>query len=234
MLQNVKAKKIVFLFPTNAIKSGVLLDSIFENKNFYNNYNLTFCFDSENGKNLDFVKKNNFDYIVVQKDYKNLENITYDILISCGWGWKIPNFIIDKSTLASLNCHSSLLPDYKGGSVYRYYWANCEKYTGATVHFLTEKFDAGNILTQEKILISKKDTSTEILIKVSHLTSVLIRESILKVESGEKGYTQTTGRYFFRTSRYKLRLHRLINCLYDFLGISKKWMTPYKDESDLK
>lgn len=228
MSKSIKNKKIVFLFPSNAIKSKIVINSIKEHGSFYCDYDLFFCFDAAVGQNVDFAKKHKFKYIIINKEHEINENIDYDFIISCGWGWKIPDSIISRSKIASLNCHSSLLPDYKGGSVYNYYWANCEDYAGASVHYLSNEFDKGNILAQEKISISKEYNPKGILEKVSYLTSVLIRESILKAERGDHGDAQVGGRYFYKTNRYKLILHRVVNKILKSLGFKQRWMTPHK------
>lgn len=227
MLKSLKVEKIVFLMPANAIKSNIVMKSILTSY-FYKDYSVTFCFDKKEGENIELAKLYNASCLYTDKSYSSLREIEYDLLISCAWGWLIPIDIINKSKVASLNCHSSYLPDYKGGSAYNHYWANCEDFTGATVHFLNEKFDEGNILTQELVAINKKDTANDILIKVSHLTSALIRESILLVEKGDKGFVQKGGRYFFKVTNYQLYFYRAINKLIKLLKINATYYTKHK------
>ena len=52
------------------------------------------------------------------------------------------------------NIHPSLLPKYKGRDPINDVIKKKEKISGVTVHKLTNKFDEGEILYQEKILIS--------------------------------------------------------------------------------
>lgn len=229
MSKSLKIEKIVFLFPSNAIKSKIVLESILEHRFFYKKYDLLFCFNSESGQNFDLAQKRDLTTLIVSKELKELENIQYDLLVSCGWGWKISERTINKAKVAALNCHSSYLPDYKGGSVYNYYWANHEKFAGASIHFLTRNFDEGNILTQEKIMISNRDKPMDILKNVSSLTAILIREAILRVENGEVGIEQKGGRYFFKTNRYNLYFHRIVNKLLRFFGSNKTFYTKYRE-----
>ena len=56
-----------------------------------------------------------------------------------------------------LNIHPSLLPKYKGLDVHKRVIINRERYTGCTVHIVSNKLDSGKIILQKKIKIYKKD-----------------------------------------------------------------------------
>ena len=49
-----------------------------------------------------------------------------------------------------LNIHPSLLPKYKGLNTHKRVIKNKEKYTGATVHLVSEKLDSGKIILKKK------------------------------------------------------------------------------------
>jgi len=220
-------KTIIWLFPGNAIKSNIVLCSIIKHNYFYKNYKNIFVFDGK-GKNFELAKKNDFECILSNKNLEEIKNFDYNFLIACGWGYKVNEYFIKNAETAAINAHSSFLPDYKGASVYYHYWANVEKYAGATIHFLTENFDEGNIIAQEKIFLSVKDSPIDILKKISYITSILIREAILKIENGEKGIEQKGGRYFYKANRYILWLHRVINLFLYFSKNKRRWLTKFK------
>ena len=67
------------------------------------------------------------------------------------------NFI-NKFKKPILNIHPSLLPKYKGLNTHRRAIKNKDKFSGATVHFVTPKLDSGKIILQKKVKISKIDT----------------------------------------------------------------------------
>ncbi len=62
----------------------------------------------------------------------------------------------------AINFHPGLLPAYAG--LYTYQWAvrNGEKRFGSTIHFMTEKVDAGDILTEEQFDITDTDTGLSV------------------------------------------------------------------------
>ncbi|HEY7357813.1 MAG TPA: methionyl-tRNA formyltransferase [Ktedonobacterales bacterium] len=61
--------------------------------------------------------------------------------------------------LGALNLHPSLLPAYRGPAPGFWVLRNGEQFTGATVHLMDERFDAGDILLQEEFEIPEGITS---------------------------------------------------------------------------
>ena len=57
-----------------------------------------------------------------------------------------------------INIHPSLLPKYKGLNTHERVIKNKEKYSGCTVHYVSEKLDSGKIIMQKKVKILKNDT----------------------------------------------------------------------------
>ena len=57
-----------------------------------------------------------------------------------------------------INIHPSLLPKYKGLNTHERVIKNNEKYSGCTVHYVSEKLDSGKIIMQKKVKIFKNDT----------------------------------------------------------------------------
>lgn len=62
-----------------------------------------------------------------------------------------------------LNIHGSLLPDYRGIMPGFWVLANGEKFTGATIHRMSEGIDEGEILFQEKVDISNCKTMFQVI-----------------------------------------------------------------------
>ena len=48
-----------------------------------------------------------------------------------------------------LNIHPSLLPKYKGLNTHKRVLKNKEKFSGCTVHYVTNKLDSGRIILQK-------------------------------------------------------------------------------------
>jgi len=87
---------------------------------------------------------------------------------------------ITKFTKPILNIHPSLLPKYKGLNTHKRVIKNKEKYTGATVHLVSEKLDSGKIILKKKIKISKYDNDKTLEKKVLKTEHSLYPQAIKK------------------------------------------------------
>ncbi|MEE4197208.1 MAG: formyltransferase family protein [Bacteroidales bacterium] len=216
---------VLILTPSNSLKGNEVIKA-FNNNKLFKEYKVLFCFETEQGDNISLL---NFDqYLIVGKKINKCKLPEYDFLISCGWGWIIPDAILKKARLASINCHGSYLPDYKGGSVYKHYWANCEKYAGISFHFLTSEIDEGEVLLREKIRLEITDNPKDILIKQSRRTVELLPKVIGLIEKGYHGKIFSGGRYFKPIENKKLKFYRLINLFFYSLGLKYRIYTPNK------
>jgi methionyl-tRNA formyltransferase len=67
----------------------------------------------------------------------------------------------------ALNMHGSLLPKYRGRAPVNWAIIHGETETGATLHYMTEKPDSGDIVAQTAVPILPDDTAKEVLDKVT-------------------------------------------------------------------
>ena len=80
-----------------------------------------------------------------------------------------------------INIHPSLLPRYKGLNTHSRAIQNKDKFSGCTVHFVTEKLDSGKIIMQKKIKILKKDTPSSLARKILKQEHKIYPKAILKI-----------------------------------------------------
>ena len=80
-----------------------------------------------------------------------------------------------------INIHPSILPRYKGLNTHSRAIQNKDKFSGCTVHFVTEKLDSGKIIMQKKIKISKKDTQSSLARKILKQEHKIYPKAILKI-----------------------------------------------------
>ncbi|BBM65855.1 hypothetical protein VA249_25010 [Vibrio alfacsensis] len=217
---------IVIYTPSKSVKGNVVVDYLFNNRFFTENFSVFIIVDKES---LDFNEKYESKFKIFVDDGQFPECLTnIDYIITVGWGGIIRNDVISRARCAALNCHSSMLPDYKGGSAYNHYWANCEDFSGATIHYLTSKVDSGNIVAQSTFKLSRKDSPMSILQRASELTGPLLIEALLKTQQGYRGELNNGGRYFFKVrSKYQLVFYRILNLSLKKAGLKRKLM-PYK------
>jgi len=67
----------------------------------------------------------------------------------------------------ALNMHGSLLPKYRGRVPVNWAIIKGEKETGATLHYMTEKPDNGDIVAQQAVPILPNDTALQVFQKVT-------------------------------------------------------------------
>ena len=80
-----------------------------------------------------------------------------------------------------INIHPSLLPIYKGLNTHSRAIQNKDKFSGCTVHYVTEKLDSGKIIMQKKIKILKKDTPSSLARKILKQEHKIYPKAILKI-----------------------------------------------------
>ena len=73
-----------------------------------------------------------------------------------------------------INLHGSLLPKYRGRCPINWAVINGEKETGVTLHYMTAKPDAGDILAQEKFPIGTNDTARDVHEKAAKAAAKLL------------------------------------------------------------
>ena len=80
-----------------------------------------------------------------------------------------------------INIHPSLLPKYKGLNTHHKAIINKDKFSGCTVHYVTEKLDSGKIIMQKKIKITTKDNTVSLAKKVLEQEHKLYPAAIMRI-----------------------------------------------------
>lgn len=102
----------------------------------------------------------------------------YDLAISMGNGY-IPKRIYSIFKAGMLNIHHEVLPDFAGGQSVVWPLVEGKEWTGFSIHKVTRKIDAGDILVVEKRRIQIKSTFGQ-TVKLNYLESK--QQSILALE----------------------------------------------------
>jgi len=107
-----------------------------------------------------------------------------DFIIVSGYGKLIPKPWLDLPKIMAVNMHPSLLPQYPGRCPAEWAILNGETETGVTLIQMTEKFDAGPILVQEKIAIQPDDTRLTLYTKLFDLGAKMLIDTLPQLASG--------------------------------------------------
>lgn len=93
--------------------------------------------------------------------------------------------ILDIPTRGCLNLHGSLLPKYRGRAPVNWVLVNGERETGVTLHYMTEKADAGDIVCQRRVAISHDDTALELNGKLVQVASEMLDRYLPLLRAGK-------------------------------------------------
>ena len=113
----------------------------------------------------DFADREEFHKALLEK----LDELSPDLIVLAGCLIKIPDEMITRYKRRIINIHPALIPafsgkGYYGLKVHEAALARGVKLTGATVHFVDEVVDGGEIIAQKAVEV-KEDDTPEILQK---------------------------------------------------------------------
>lgn len=108
-----------------------------------------------------------------------------DLIVTAAFGQFLPEKILQAPKFGAINVHASLLPKYRGGAPVHYSIIEGEKETGVTIMEMVKKMDAGAILSQKAIPISKKDDVGTMFERLSLVGKELLLETVPKILANE-------------------------------------------------
>lgn len=91
--------------------------------------------------------------------------------------WRIPR-------IGTFNLHASLLPQYRGAAPINHVIINGETETGVTTFMIDEQIDTGNILLQERTVISDHETAGDLHDRLMDLGAELVLETVKQLAAG--------------------------------------------------
>ena len=118
-------------------------------------------------------------------DISHLSPITYNLLLCCDFGQKIPNSILQKAKIAAINIHPSLLPKYIGPTPIQTAILNGDKTTGVSIIKMTDKIDEGPIYSQIETDILENDTTFLLRDRLATLALKLLIKTLPKIARDE-------------------------------------------------
>ena len=123
-----------------------------------------FTFECDNVFNFNreiikLAQEQSVPFTMAKPTAKDMEYFTAqgaDFFLSCGYPYKIPP--INEKKAYGINTHPSLLPRGRGLMPSPHILMHEPEVAGFTIHKLTAEYDAGDILHQEAITLTNKDT----------------------------------------------------------------------------
>ena len=114
-----------------------------------------------------------------------LQALAPDYIFSFYYRYMIPAQILACAKIAALNMHGSLLPKYRGRAPVNWAILHGETQTGASLHMMETKPDAGDIVGQSTVSIGLDENATDVFGKVSQAAVVVIKQVLPSLIQGK-------------------------------------------------
>jgi methionyl-tRNA formyltransferase len=128
-----------------------------------------------------------------------IQKLAPDYLFSFYYRHMIPAELLACAKIAALNMHGSLLPKYRGRAPVNWAILHGETETGATLHIMEVKPDAGDIVGQSAVSIDPNETATDVFGKVSQAAVTVMNQVLPALVQGHiprKPNNLAQGSYF--------------------------------------
>ncbi len=122
----------------------------------------------------------------VQTMLSELEKRHVDLILLAGYMKRVPKEVVQRYPNRILNIHPALLPKFGGEGMYgmnvhRAVIEAKETESGATVHFVTENYDEGEIIVQGKVPIAPDETPESLAAKVLEVEHRIYADALARV-----------------------------------------------------
>ncbi len=137
----------------------------------------------------DIAALNGIDLVYVHRisDLKTVnivEKLNPDLIIESGWSQIIPSSILSIPNKGCIGLHYGWLPDYRGGASLNWALIRGEKEWGASLFYLVERVDEGDIIDRRRFKIEDRDNIRTIYDKADALAVSMIRDNLASIENG--------------------------------------------------
>jgi methionyl-tRNA formyltransferase len=92
--------------------------------------------------------------------------------------------ILALAPLGAYNMHGSLLPKYRGRAPVNWAIVRGDTQTGATLHVMVKRPDAGDIVDQEAVAIGPEDTAREVFAGVTNAACIVLERQLTNLLAG--------------------------------------------------
>jgi methionyl-tRNA formyltransferase len=120
----------------------------------------------------------------IKVSYQDILNLNADIIITCAYGQIVPKVVLDAPKYGCVNVHASLLPKLRGGAPIHRAIMNGDSKTGITIMYMSERMDAGSIISQREVEILSNDNVGILHDRLSLVGRDLLLETLPSIIAG--------------------------------------------------
>jgi methionyl-tRNA formyltransferase len=109
---------------------------------------------------------------------ERISAISPEFIFSFYYRRMLPPGVLALAKKGAFNMHGSLLPKYRGRAPVNWAILKGESETGATLHEMVAKPDAGRVVDQERVPIGPDELAVEVFRKVTDAAEIVLKRSI--------------------------------------------------------
>lgn len=117
-------------------------------------------------------------------EMEKITEMNPDLIVTAAFGQFLPTKLLNVPRLGAINVHASLLPKYRGGAPVHYALINGETETGVSIMYMEKKMDAGDVISQKSLPITRADDVGTLFDRLSILGRDLLMETIPHIIDG--------------------------------------------------
>ena len=132
---------------------------------------------------------------------RTISNLQPDFIFSFYYRSMLGAPLLSIARLGALNMHGSMLPKYRGRAPVNWAILRGERETGATLHYMVERADAGDIVDQLAVPILQDDDARDVYAKVTVAAETVLARSLPGLIAGtapRRPQPIEAGQYFGR------------------------------------
>lgn len=133
------------------------------------------------------------------REVERLRGITPEFLFSFYFRKMIPAAVLATPSKGALNMHGSLLPRYRGRSPVNWAILHGETETGASLHYMLDRPDAGDLVDQQAVPIGPDDDALTVARRVGEAATTVLARAWPKLKAGTASRVPldvSKGKYF--------------------------------------
>ena len=141
------------------------------------------------GSVADLSRKHGLDARIVNDlddpaDEERIRAVAPDFLFSFYFRKMIPGRVLKLARRGALNMHGSLLPAFRGRAPVNWAILKGAAETGASLHYMTEKADAGDLVDFERVKIGPDDDALGVSRRVGDAAVTVLSRALPKLKAG--------------------------------------------------
>ena len=125
-----------------------------------------------------------------EEEINRIKKLNPDLVIVVAYGKILPAKLLNLDKLLFINVHASLLPRWRGAAPIQRAIMNLDHETGVSIMKIVTELDAGPVLLQSKIKITKETNYEELSDQMSELGAKLILDTLKLIENKKANFKE--------------------------------------------